>query len=80
MFFANLIFVVSHLIIHPAVHLNTSKALTSLQLKRKANKKFTGLRYSFVLTRVKIKINGGRAPGCKNQADKDSNIISIKYL
>ena len=35
MFFANFIFVVSHLKIHPAVHLNNSKALTSLQSKRK---------------------------------------------
>ena len=30
MFFANFIFVDLHLKIHPAVHLNTSKALTSL--------------------------------------------------
>ena len=30
MLLANLIFVASHLKIHPAVHLNTSKALTSL--------------------------------------------------
>ena len=30
MFLANFIFVVSHLKIHSAVHLNTSKALTSL--------------------------------------------------
>ena len=30
MFLANLNFVVSHSKIHPAVHLNTSKALTSL--------------------------------------------------
>ena len=30
MLLANLIFVASHLKIHPAVHLNTSKVLTSL--------------------------------------------------
>ena len=30
MLLANLIFVASHLKIHPAVHLNTSKSLTSL--------------------------------------------------
>ena len=35
MFLTNFIFAVSHLKIHPAVNLNTSKALTSLQLKRK---------------------------------------------
>ena len=35
MFLANFISVVSHLKIHPAVHLNTLKALVSLQLKRK---------------------------------------------
>ena len=35
MLFANLIFVASHLEIHPAVHLNTVKALTSLYAKRK---------------------------------------------
>ena len=35
MFLANFIFFVSHLKIHPAVHLNASKALTSLQSKRK---------------------------------------------
>ena len=36
MYLANFIFVVSHLKIHPAVHLNTSKALTSLWSKTKA--------------------------------------------
>ena len=35
MFLANFIFFVSHLKIHPAAHLNTLKALMSLQLKRK---------------------------------------------
>ena len=35
MFLANFIFVVSHLKIHQVVHLNTLKALTSLQSKRK---------------------------------------------
>ena len=49
----NFSFVVSHLKIHPAVHLNTLKALTSLQSKRKVYEKFTSFRYSYVLTRVK---------------------------
>ena len=35
MFLANLIYVASQLKIHPAVDLNTSNALTSLQSKRK---------------------------------------------
>ena len=35
MFLANFISVASHLEIHPAVHLNTSKALIPLQSKRK---------------------------------------------
>ena len=35
MFFGNFIFVVSNLKTHPAVHINTSKALTSLKSKRK---------------------------------------------
>ena len=35
MFLANFSFVVSHLEIHPAVHLNTSKALKSLSQKEK---------------------------------------------
>ena len=35
MFLPYFIFVISHSKIHPAVHLNTSKALTSLQSKRK---------------------------------------------
>ena len=34
-FLANFIFAVSHLNIHPAVHLNTSKALASLYPKSK---------------------------------------------
>ena len=50
MFLANFIFVVSHLKIHPDIHLNTSKPLMSLQPKRKVYKKF---RYSYVLTRLK---------------------------
>ena len=36
-FLANFIFVVSHLKIIPAVHLNTSKVLMSLQSKRKVH-------------------------------------------
>ena len=43
MFFANFIFVL-HLKIHPAVHLNTSKALTSLWSKRKIYEKFISFR------------------------------------
>ena len=35
MLLANFIFVVSHLKMYPSVHLNTLKALTSLQSKRK---------------------------------------------
>ena len=46
-------FVVSHLKIHPAVHLNTSKAQTSLLSKRKVYSKFTSFPYFYVLTRVK---------------------------
>ena len=41
MFLANFSFVVSHLKIHSAVHLNTSKALMSLYLKGKVYQKFT---------------------------------------
>ena len=40
MFFANFIFVVSHLKILPAVHLNTLKAMISLQSKKKVYEKF----------------------------------------
>ena len=39
-FFANFIFVVSNLKIHPAVHLNTSKALTYFSPKQKVMKSF----------------------------------------
>ena len=35
MFLVDFIFVVSHLKIHPADHLNTTEALTSLYSKRK---------------------------------------------
>ena len=35
MFLANFIFVVSYLKIYPAIHLNTSKGLTSLHSKEK---------------------------------------------
>ena len=52
MFLANFIFVVSHLKIHPVVHLNTSKALTSLYSKRNVYWKFTSFRFSYILTRV----------------------------
>ena len=38
MFLVNFIFVVSHLKINPAVHLNTLKAMTSLQSKRKVKR------------------------------------------
>ena len=50
MFLASFIFVVSHLKIHPAVHLNTLKALTSLDLERKVCYKFISFRYSYTLT------------------------------
>ena len=40
MFLGDFIFVVSHLEIHPAVHLNTSKALMSLYTKRNARSIF----------------------------------------
>ena len=53
MFLANFIFVVSHLKTHPAVHLNTLKALTSFNQKEKFIKKFTSFCYSDVLTHVK---------------------------
>ena len=56
MFFANFVFVVSHLKIHPAVHLNNSNAKMSLQTKRKVYEKFTSFSYSYVLTRVKQNI------------------------
>ena len=46
----------SYLKIHPAVHLNTSKALMSFSQKEKFTKKFTSFCYSSVLTRVK-KVN-----------------------
>ena len=49
MFLADFSFSISHFKKkHPAVHLNTSKALTSLQSKRKAYQSST--RYSDVLT------------------------------
>ena len=51
MFLANFIFDVSFLKIHPPVHLNTSKAGTSLWSK--SYEKLTSFRYSYVLTRVK---------------------------
>ena len=57
MFFANFVFVVSHLKIHPAVHLNNSNAKMSLQTKRKVYEKFTSFSYSYVLTRVKQNIS-----------------------
>ena len=53
---ANFIFVVSRLKKHTAVHLNTPKALASLQSKRKIYLKFAIFRYSNVLTRVKDKM------------------------
>ena len=49
----NFIFIVSHLKTHPAVHLNTSKPLMSLQSKRKVCLRFTYFPYSYILTRVK---------------------------
>ena len=66
MFLTNFIFIVSHLKAHPAVHLNTSKAPTSLQSKRKVYEKVISFRYSYVPTHVKKMI-----------ANKNSNIITI---
>ena len=40
-FLANLIFVVSHLKIHPAVHLNTSKCSAIIAVKDKSLLQFT---------------------------------------
>ena len=53
MFLADFNFSISHLKKHPAVQLNTSKALMSWQSKRKAYQKFTSFYYSYVLTCVK---------------------------
>ena len=53
MFLANFIFVVWHLKINPAAHLNTWKAFKSLQSKRKLYRRFTSFCYSYVLTPVK---------------------------
>ena len=77
MFLANFIFVVSHLKIHSAVHLNTSKALTSLKSKRKVHEKYTSFRYSCALTRVFYIKNRIRVPACTNRADKNSNTITL---
>ena len=70
MFLANFIFVVSLLKIDPAAYLNTLKALTSLQSKRKIQR-FTSFCYS-CFNSCLIKINGSREPGCTNRADKNS--------
>ena len=47
-FLANFVFAVSHLKIHAAVHLNTSKALTLWKVFQ-----FINFRYSYVLTCLK---------------------------
>ena len=55
MFLAKFV-VVWHLKIHPAVHLNTTKALSLLKIwvyYSKVYWKLTSFRYSYVLTRVK---------------------------
>ena len=49
MFSAKFISIASHLKIHPAIHLNTSKTLISL----KVYSKFTSFRYSYLLIRVR---------------------------
>ena len=49
---ANFIFVVLHLKIHPAIHLNTSKALTSLYQKQKLIKSLLAF-VTLMLSRVK---------------------------
>ena len=51
MFLANLIFVVSYLKIHPAVHLNILKALKSLQSE--SILKIFSFRFSYIVTRIK---------------------------
>ena len=56
MILADFIFVASHLKIHPALYLNTSKALPSLYSKRKVYQKLISFRYSHVLTRPRKKI------------------------
>ena len=77
MFFANFIFVVSHLKVHPAVHLKTSKVLTSFKSKRKVYQKFTSFRYSDVLTRVK---KDKMIDVCINGANKNSNIRTLVVI
>ena len=53
MFLDTFIFVASHLKVQLAVQLNTLKALTSLQSKRKVYQKFDIFHYSYVLTHAK---------------------------
>ena len=77
MFLADFIFAVSHLKMHAAVRLNTSKALT-LCTKRKLYWKFISFHFSYVLTRVKIyKMVSCVAHGYTHHADKTSNIIAL---
>ena len=52
MLLANLIFVISHLKIHPAVHLNTSKSPTSCSQKEKFIKSLLAFVILYVLNRV----------------------------
>ena len=68
MFLADLNIFMSHLKKHPTVHLSTSKALTSLQSKRKAYQKFTSFRYPCILTFVKKDTM---------VADKNSNLVTL---
>ena len=78
MFLADFIFAVSHLKMHPAVRLNTLKALTTLYTKRKLYWKFISFHFSYVLTRVKIyKMVSCVAHGYTHRADKTSNIIAL---
>ena len=76
-FLANFFFVVSHLKIHPAIHLKNLKSSDVVVVIKKSFLQFTSFRYSYVLTCVKNRQNGSREPECTNRADKNSNIITL---
>ena len=71
MLLADFVFLASHFEIHPAVHLNTSIALTSLQLKDKTIKT--------VKKDIK-RYNSCGVPGCTKQAHKNCNIITVTII
>ena len=58
-FVANFIFVVPHLKIHPAVYLNTSKALTSLS-KRRQKEKFIKSLLAFIILTFKFMLKNDK--------------------